>query len=81
VGLPRDAEETVPHTGGMEIVVNIHEGKDGGPVGTVRAAGSPEARSFSGNLEFLALVESLYLPSDRSTTTRQKSPTKGSEDV
>jgi hypothetical protein len=80
VSLPRDAQETVAHTGGMEIVVHIHEGKDGRPIGTVRAAGSSEARSFSGNLEFLALVESLYLPSDRSTTN-QKRQTKGSEDV
>jgi hypothetical protein len=44
----------------MEIIVNIEEGDDGRPAGTVRAAGRPDARPFSGNLEFLALVESLY---------------------
>jgi hypothetical protein len=45
---------------GMEIIVNIEEGEDGRPAGTVRAAGRPGTRPFSGNLEFLALVESLY---------------------
>ena len=34
----------------MEIIVDIHEGEDGRPEGTVRAAGSSDARSFSGNL-------------------------------
>ena len=29
-------------------------------MGTIRAAGQPGVRSFSGNLEFLALVEDLY---------------------
>ena len=54
------AKVRIAHAGGMEIIVDIHPGEDGRPEGTVRAAGSSEARSFSGNLEFLALVESLY---------------------
>ena len=45
----------------MEIVVEIHTGEDGRPAGTVRPAGAAQGRPFSGNLEFLALVESLYL--------------------
>jgi hypothetical protein len=49
----------------MEIIVNIEEGEDRRPTGTVRAAGRPDARPFSGNLEFLALVESLYRPSSQ----------------
>lgn len=44
----------------MQIIVDISEGGDGRPVGTIRAAGERGVRSFSGNLEFLALVESLY---------------------
>jgi hypothetical protein len=48
----------------MEIIVDIRQGEDGRPEGTVRAAGRSNARSFSGNLEFLALVESLYRAHD-----------------
>lgn len=54
----------------MEIIVEIHMAEDGRPVGTVRPVGQAEARSFSGNLEFLALVEdvcqsaSSAIPSD-----------------
>jgi hypothetical protein len=44
----------------MQIIVDIAEGEDGRPVGTIRAAGQPGVRSFSGNLEFLAVVENLY---------------------
>jgi hypothetical protein len=44
----------------MQIIVDISEGEDGNPVGTIRAAGQPGSRQFSGNLEFLALVEDLY---------------------
>jgi hypothetical protein len=44
----------------MQIIVDIAEGEGGRPVGTIRAAGQPGVRSFSGNLEFLALVEALY---------------------
>ena len=44
----------------MQIIVDISEGEDGRPVGTIRAAGELDVRSFSGNLEFLALVEALY---------------------
>jgi hypothetical protein len=50
----------------MEIIVNIEEGEDGRPAGTVRAASRPDARPFCGNLEFLALVESLYRADHRS---------------
>ena len=45
----------------MEIIVEIHKGEDGRPTGTVRSATSADGRPFSGNLEFLALVENLYL--------------------
>jgi hypothetical protein len=48
----------------MEIIVDIHQGEDGRAEGTVRAAGHPGGRPFSGNLEFLALVESLYRADD-----------------
>ena len=46
--------------GTVQIIVEIFEGEDGRAVGTVRATGQSRAQSFSGNLEFLALVESLY---------------------
>ncbi len=45
----------------MKIIVDISQDVDGRAVGTVRAADDPQVRSFSGNLEFLAVVESLYL--------------------
>jgi hypothetical protein len=45
----------------MEIIVEIHKGEDGRPAGTVRTAAEAGGRPFSGNLEFLALVENLYL--------------------
>ena len=44
----------------MQIIVEISESKDGRAAGTVRAEGQSQARPFSGNLEFLALIESLY---------------------
>jgi hypothetical protein len=44
----------------VQIIVEISDGKDGRAVGTVRATGESQARPFSGNLEFLALIESLY---------------------
>jgi hypothetical protein len=44
----------------VRIIVEISEGKDGRAAGTLRAAGKSQARPFSGNLEFLALIESLY---------------------
>jgi hypothetical protein len=62
----------------MEIIVDIRQGEDGRPAGTVRAAGQPDARPFSGNLEFLALVESLYRVDDRSSTP-QTAPMKGTD--
>ena len=46
--------------GTVQIIVEIFEGEDGRAAGTVRAAGESRIRSFSGNLEFLALVEDLY---------------------
>jgi hypothetical protein len=54
----------------MEIIVEIHQGEDGRPAGSVRAKGSTEAQPFSGNLEFLALIEGLYQADD----TSQKGP-------
>lgn len=44
----------------MQIIVDIAEGEGGRAVGTIRVAGQPEVRSFSGNLQFLAVVEDLY---------------------
>ena len=44
----------------VQIIVEISKGEDGRAVGTVRARGESQARPFSGNLEFLALVEDLY---------------------
>ena len=44
----------------VQIIVEISKGEDGRAVGTVRAWGESQARPFSGNLEFLALIESLY---------------------
>jgi hypothetical protein len=59
----------------MEIIVEIHRGEDGRPTGTVRSASEAEGRPFSGNLEFLALVEDLYLaeptPARSFRTTKQ----------
>jgi len=62
----------------MEIIVDIHQGEDGRPAGTVRVAGRPDARPFSGNLEFLALVESLYRADDRPSTP-ETTYTKGTD--
>ena len=56
---PRAAVEGVVQAGGMEIIVDIHLAEDGRPSGTAQAAGSSDARSFSGNLEFMAVMESL----------------------
>jgi hypothetical protein len=53
--------------GGMEIIIEIQKGEDGRPAGTIRSANAAERRSFSGNLQFLALVEDLYL-GENSTT-------------
>ncbi len=44
----------------MRIIVDIHLGTDGRPAGTVRAVEQTEGHPFSGNLEFLALIENLY---------------------
>jgi hypothetical protein len=44
----------------VQIIVNISQDEGGRAVGTVRAAGRTLSRAFSGNLEFLALIEDLY---------------------
>ena len=44
----------------VQIMVDISQDEDGRAVGTVRAVGQPQSQSFSGNLELLALIESLY---------------------
>ena len=44
----------------MQIIVEISQDQDGRAVGTVRAVGETRVQPFSGNLEFLALIESLY---------------------
>ncbi|HTU39044.1 MAG TPA: hypothetical protein VMF35_13695 [Acidimicrobiales bacterium] len=62
----------------MEIIIEIHQGEDGRPAGTVRASGCSEVRPFSGNLEFLALVERLY---QNDPSTASPHPPKGSDNV
>jgi hypothetical protein len=64
----------------MEIIVEIHQGEDGRPAGTVRAPGRSEAQSFSGNLEFLALIEGLYQAEDASSSL-PTDPQKGPDNV
>jgi hypothetical protein len=44
----------------VQIVIDIHLDQDGRPTGTVRAADKAEVHPFSGNLEFLGLIERLY---------------------
>ncbi len=61
----------------MEIIVDIYQGEDGRPAGTVRAADRTDARRFSGNLEFLALVESLYRTDDRSPNPTEVTTDEG----
>jgi hypothetical protein len=56
----------------MEIILNIEEGDDGRPARTVRAAGNPGARPFCGNLEFLALVDSLYRADHRPSNPHKR---------
>jgi hypothetical protein len=58
----------------VQIIVEISAGRDGRATGTVRAVGQSDARPFSGNLEFLALIESLYQVGTE-TADRQVSPT------
>jgi hypothetical protein len=52
----------------MRIIVDIYLGEDGRPAGTVRPEDQLDARSFSGNLEFLALIESFYRVDDDFST-------------
>jgi hypothetical protein len=61
---PRGDERRAAEARSMKIIVDIYQDEDGRPAGTVRAEGQPEGRSFSGNLEFLALVERLYRADD-----------------
>jgi hypothetical protein len=63
----------------MQIIVDIYPDEDGRPAGTVRAAASSDARPFSGNLEFLALIESLYRTEDRSSPPPSTPPAKGTD--
>jgi hypothetical protein len=58
----------------MQIIVEIHEGEDGRPAGTVQSGDSSPAIPFSGNLEFLALIERLYRVADnaQSKTASQR---------
>ncbi len=44
----------------VQIIVDISLDGNGRAVGTVRAAGDTRSRAFSGNLEFLAVIENLY---------------------
>ena len=63
----------------MQIIVEIQRGEDGRLAGTVQSAGQTEGRSFSGTLEFLSLVESLFLTetNPNSSTTDTSTPPKG----
>jgi len=62
---PRGDERPAAEARSMRIIVDIYQDEDGRPTGTVRAESEPEGRSFSGNLEFLALIERLYQPGER----------------
>jgi hypothetical protein len=64
----------------VEIIIEIQHGEDGRPTGTVRAAGSSETQAFSGNLEFLAVIERLYREDDPSAVP-PNDPMKGSDNV
>jgi hypothetical protein len=44
----------------VQIIVDIEHWEAGRPSGTVRSAHGVVGRSFSGNLEFIAMVERLY---------------------
>ena len=46
----------------VRVIVDIYLGTDGRPTGTVRAVDQTEEHPFSGNMEFLALIEMLYRP-------------------
>jgi hypothetical protein len=51
----------------VQIIIDIHLGQDGRPAGTIRAADQGELHVFSGNLEFLAVIERLYQPEQQRT--------------
>ncbi|HEX4431694.1 MAG TPA: hypothetical protein VHZ96_20665 [Frankiaceae bacterium] len=55
----------------MQIIVDIREGENGRPVGTVRSSATAHALPFSGNLEFMALIERLYRIDYRSDSQAQ----------
>jgi hypothetical protein len=44
----------------VQIIVDIEHWEAGRPSGTVRSAHGVVGKSFSGNLEFIAIVERLY---------------------
>jgi hypothetical protein len=46
--------------GNVQIIVDITLDENGRAIGTLRRAGETRSRAFSGNLEFLALIENLY---------------------
>jgi hypothetical protein len=60
----------VPQAETMRIIVDIYLDEDGRPAGTVRAEDRGDTRSFAGNLEFLALIESLYRVDEQSCNPR-----------
>jgi len=60
--------------GNVQIIVDISLDENGRTVGTVRGAGDKHSRAFSGNLEFLALIEDLY------RTDRDASGSDGSKE-
>ena len=45
----------------MRIIVDIELDEDGRPTGTVRVADRTDEGTFSGNMEFLAVIERLLL--------------------
>jgi hypothetical protein len=44
----------------VRIIIDIQLGKDGRPSGTIRLADGTDEQSFSGNLEFLELLQGAY---------------------
>lgn len=53
----------------MRIIVDITLGHDARPTGTVRAADGSGGGAFSGNMEFLALIERLCLDDPQTPPT------------
>ncbi len=65
--------------GKVKIIVDVTLDENGRAVGSVRRAGhTARARAFSGNLEFLALIENLYRterddPDDAGSNEKERS--------